>query len=192
MSSETALADSDEALMLAYGQGDASAFDVLYGRHKDAVYRYFLRQQYSSAQSQDSSIAEELSHDCWLKIIKHRQSYQVTAKFTTWLFTIAKHTAMDYYQKKHLQLVEAGMDGEQFVDNADSLANANAQQQLQQALQASIALLPVEQRQIFLLKQEAQFSLQEIADITQENKEKVKSSWRYAIDKLRRSLQDYV
>lgn len=184
-------AESDEALMLAYGQGDASAFDCLYSRHKDAVYRYFLRQQYSHSASQGSGVAEELSHDCWLKIIGHRKNYQVTAKFTTWLFTIAKHTAMDYYQKKHLQLVDPDCYQQASPDFNDK-HDVKSQEQLQHALKNSIAQLPVAQRQVFLLKQEANFSLDEIAEITQENKEKVKSSWRYAIQKLRRGLQEYV
>ena len=184
--------DSDEALMLAYASNQAGAFDVLYARHKDAVYRFFLRQH--GANAQDNSVAEELCHDCWMKIIKHRHNYQHSAKFTTWLYTIARHTAMDFYQKKHLHLVETGhnLDDEEGQQGHVTLSDGTEQQRLQQALQQAIALLPLEQRQIFLLKQEGDFTLDEIADITQEKKEKVKSSWRYALQKLRKGLGDYV
>ncbi|NRB38036.1 MAG: sigma-70 family RNA polymerase sigma factor [Pseudomonadales bacterium] len=195
MPDDIALAQQgDEALMLAYAANNTAAFDVLYARHKDAVFRYFLRQQYSQAHAQDVSTAEELCHDCWLKIIHHRSTYQTTAKFTTWLFTIARHTAIDYFKKKHLQMVETGheMDEKLNPSQQDDEPNAKEQDQLRQALKTSIALLPVQQRQIFLLKQEGGFSLDDIALMTQQNKEKVKSSWRYALQKLRKGLFDYV
>ena len=78
---DVSLQITDERLMLAYGQGQAMAFDKLYQRHKVAVFRYFLRQNISQA------IAEELSHDTWLKIINARESYVVSALFKTYLFT---------------------------------------------------------------------------------------------------------
>ena len=60
------------------------------------------------------------------------------------------------------------------------------------AIKQAIANLPMAQRETFLLKQESGFTIEEIAEITQQNKEKVKSSWRYAVKKLRAGLQAYV
>ena len=76
---------TDEALMLAYAQGDSQAFERLYDRHRLAVYRFFARQ------SLPTSVAEELSHDVWLKIIAARTRYTDTALFKTFLFSIARN-----------------------------------------------------------------------------------------------------
>ena len=77
---------SDESLMLRYADGDAHAFETLYGRHKDALYRFVRRQ------CGDPDIAFELAHDIWLKLIAARRRYRPTAVFTTYLFT-ARATA---------------------------------------------------------------------------------------------------
>ena len=70
---------ADEQLMLSYGQGDVQAFTQLYLRHKNSLYRYFLRQ------CANPQVAEELYQEVWNKLIKARSQYQVSAKFTTWL-----------------------------------------------------------------------------------------------------------
>ena len=70
---------SDEALMLAYRDGDAAAFEALYRRWRSRLYRTLLRQCGNAAQ------ADELFQDVWLKVVNARKGYQVAAKFSTWL-----------------------------------------------------------------------------------------------------------
>ena len=213
---ETSQQQADEALMLAYAKGDASSFDLLYGRHKMKVYQFFVRQNFPVA------VAEELCHDTWLKIINARQGYDVRAKFTTYLFTVARRIAIDYSQKKSSQLEKTltdqaiteqeitknGIDeklmnqpgrtcgadgiGGTSGNNASELSYSNEQLTLRLALKQQIANLPFEQREVFLLKQESGFSIEEISEIIDQNKEKVKSRWRYAVQKLRKGLSYYV
>lgn len=179
---------SDEKLMLAFSQGDASAFEQLYSRHKVVIYRFFIRQNLTVA------VAEELSHDTWLKIINAKKSYQVSAKFTTYLFTIARRLASDFQQKKsnvcEVNTDESELSSLAIVQNNES--KTVTQQNLAKALKQQISQLPFEQREVFLLKQEAGFSIEDIAIITSENKEKVKSRWRYALKKMREGLSFYV
>lgn len=174
--------------MLAYAQGDASAFDQLYVKHKVVVYRFFVRQNIPLA------VAEELAHDTWLKIINSRVSYSVSAKFTTYLFTIARRLIVDYQQKKSTQNEILSEDDEQpqLETESNKISEHHKQQTLSVALKHQIALLPFDQREVFLLKQEAGFSIEDIANITQQNKEKVKSCWRYALQKMRKGLSFYV
>lgn len=177
--------------MLSYANGNASAFELLYHRHKRVVFRFFVRQNLTK------TVAEELAHDTWLKIINARQSYVVTAKFTTYLFTVARRLAIDYQQKKsHLCEVSTADDEvyaqEAMQSNADDEQTAPDKKRLSIALKQQISLLPFEQREVFLLKQEAGFSIDDIATITQQNKEKVKSCWRYALKKMRKGLSFYV
>ena len=185
----TSQQESDETLMIAYAKGDASAFDQLYGRHKVIIYRFFLRQNLPVA------VAEELCHDTWLKIINSRDNYQASALFTTYLFTIARRLMIDFQQKKSTQC-EQSFDSAQDEILSDELVSdtpeTTTQAKLSVALKRNITLLPFDQREVFLLKQESGFSIQEISVITQQDKEKVKSSWRYALQKLRKGLENYV
>ncbi len=84
--------DSDEDLMLAYGAGEAGAFDKLYARHKGGVYRYILRQ------CRNAGIADELFQDVWMNAIRVRASYAPTAKFTTWIYTLAHNRLVDHWR----------------------------------------------------------------------------------------------
>ncbi len=179
---------SDEALMLAYGNGNAVAFERLYQKHKVAVYRFFVRQNLPL------TVADELTHDTWLKLINARESYKVSAKFTTYLFTIARRLAIDYQNKKSSRCEVSNEDN--VLAHRASEQGTPAQKEvnsvLSKALKVQISQLPFEQREVFLLKQEGGFSLDEIAQITDENKEKIKSRWRYALKKLREGLSFYV
>lgn len=200
---------TDEALMLAYGKGQASAFDSLYQRHKQVVFRFFVKQGLSLA------IAEELCHDTWLKLINAREKYQQQALFRTYLFTIARNTLIDHYKKKSTQNevnyennnsdndsgFNESSDDSNDQGNHDDLATnittspvceQQQKEQLHIALSLNIAALPLEQREVFLLKQESGFSIEQIAQITAQHQEKVKSSWRYALKRLRKGLQHYV
>lgn len=189
----------DQTLMLAYAKGDAAAFDLLYARHKVAVYRFFIRQNLPVA------VAEELCQDTWFKLINNRASYQANALFTTYLFTIARRIAIDHAQKKsvlfekqhsedslsNVESNESNTTQQIMENNQSSQLDATANQALATALKQQIAALPYDQREVFLLKQEAGFSIDDIARITFQNKEKVKSCWRYALQKLRKGLSFY-
>src|SRR4051794_27160199 len=83
---------SDEQLMLAYGAGDAAAFEELYARHEGALYRFVRRLLGASLAAQ----ADEVFQDTWLRIIAARATFQPQgAAWRTWAFTIAHNAAMD-------------------------------------------------------------------------------------------------
>jgi len=87
---------SDEELMLAFAQQDQSAFEQLYARHKDALYRYFLRHL------SNESTCQELYQDLWMKVIKSKENYKPTAKFKTWVYTLAHNRMVDWYRRNNL------------------------------------------------------------------------------------------
>ena len=82
----------DEQLMLAYRDGDAGAFETLYARHRGALYRFVLRS------INDRGIAEELFQEAWIRVIEARERYAPSAKFTTWLYTIAHNLLVDHWR----------------------------------------------------------------------------------------------
>ncbi len=101
---------SDEELMLGYRDGDAGAFDALYGRHKGGVYRYLLRQCRAAA------VAEELFQDVWMNLVRARAGYTVQAKFTTYLYRLAHNRLIDHYRKhSHVTVVAFEEEGEEAV-----------------------------------------------------------------------------
>ncbi len=175
--------DKDAQLMLAYSRGDASAFETLYRKHKDALYRFFLRQCGNQA------LAEELYQEVWMRVIKARETYTRKAKFTTWLYHIAHNLLVDFYRKP-LEQVDEAVDAESIPANAsnDPDVMLGAQEKIER-FRVQLKNLPREQSEVFLLKEEAGLSLEEIAQTTGESFETVKSRLRYAVNKLRQSLE---
>lgn len=179
-------AASDENLMLAYRAGDAGAFDELYARHRGAVFRYLRRQTSAPA------VAEELFQDVWLRLIDARASYEPRAKFTTWLFTIAHNRLMDHFRSAARASLRSYDEGAESLDDPpapdprpdESLERRQAAMRLLAALDT----LPAAQREAFLLQQEGELTLEEIAAVTGTPRETVKSRLRYAVAKLRAQL----
>src|SRR5581483_459483 len=106
-SDDASAASSDQSLMLAYRAGDAAAFDVLYARHKGGVYRYLLRH------CSNAGTADELFQDVWMSVIRVRESYEPTAKFTTWLYRIAHNRVIDHWRAQGIAEQLAGDGGDE-------------------------------------------------------------------------------
>jgi RNA polymerase sigma-70 factor, ECF subfamily len=178
---------SDEELMSGYRDGDAGAFDVLYGRHKGGVYRYLLRQ------CRDAAVAEELFQDVWMNLIRARLGYTVQAKFTTYLYRLAHNRMIDHYRRqRHAAVALDEEDCEALENIADPGADPpeaayDIKRQAGQLLRL-IAELPEAQREAFLLQQEGGMSVEEIAEATGVTRETAKSRLRYALAKLRHGM----
>jgi RNA polymerase sigma-70 factor (ECF subfamily) len=184
---------TDEALMQAYGRGDMCAFEVLYARHKGPTYRYFLRHANGHA-----ATADELHQDLWLKVIGARERYETQARFTTWLYTLARHRWVDHWRSRD-GIVLASLEDEAAVaqsetsasdDGADDPLLATIDEQARCRLVAALAGIPPLQRDAFLLHVEGGLSLDEIARLTSTTGETVKSRLRYAYRRLRATLED--
>ena len=187
-------ADSDEALMLRFAGGEVSAFEELYRRHELKVWRYLQRNL------GDRAVTDELMQEVWFTVARTARSYQPSARFTTWLLTLAHNRLVDALRARrpHLRLVTVGdgTDGfgsvEQLV--ADSHDEPSEQAQSQEhaaALLAAIEQLPAEQRQAFLLHAEGELTVKEIACVTNTTFETARSRLRYARSRLRRLLREH-
>ena len=179
---------SDEALMERYRDGDAGSFDAIYGRHKGGLFRYMLRQ------CGNRGVVEELFQEVWMNLIRARESYTVQAKFSTYLYRLAHNRLIDHYRTQ-MGGVPASFDdddGPALESIAggrgdDPAVAADARQQAGRLLQL-IHALPEAQREAFLLQQESDMSVEEIAQATGVNRETAKSRLRYAIAKLRQGM----
>jgi RNA polymerase sigma factor (sigma-70 family) len=186
--------DTDEALMLRFAAGEAQAFEELYRRHELRVWRYLQRNLSNRA------ISDELMQDVWFSVARAASRYRPSARFTTWLLTLAHNRLVDALRAtrhhERLSAVAAGADALSLVEQlpADSRAEPPELAQSQQhaaAVFAAIAQLPPEQRQAFLLHAEGELTLEEIARVTSTSFETAKSRLRYARSKLRQLLQEY-
>jgi RNA polymerase sigma-70 factor (ECF subfamily) len=180
---------TDEALMLAYRDGNAAAFEALYGRWRGRLYRYLAHQARLEA--------DELFQDVWMRVIGARTGYEPTAKFSTWLFRIAHNRLIDHYRAQGRRIVDCPDDPED-----DPVAEAPApeterpeamlaRRQKAGAILEALAALPEAQRETFLLAEEGGLSLEEIARTTGVGRETAKSRLRYALARLRQALNEY-
>lgn len=181
---------ADEALMSRYRDGDAGAFETLYQRHRGGLFRFILRQ------CGEQAVAEELFQDVWLRVIKARASYEVKARFTTWLYQVARNRVIDHYRHQSLRVVEdsdTGSDGaaEPAAPVYEQPDRCTESAQSMDRLLALIVRLPPDQREAFLLREEAGMSIDEIAECTGVPPETAKSRLRYAVNKLRAGLSEY-
>lgn len=177
--------------MLKYRNNDASAFESLYQRHKGSLYRYILRQCGNEA------IAEELFHDVWIKLINARGRYEVKSRFTTWLYKMAHNRIIDHFRRQNTSYSKHHPDDDASIDTLAILPQeqpeqlAELRQQSNKILQ-TLETLPLAQREVFLLKEEAGKTLQQIAEISGVSVETAKSRLRYAISKLRQAVREQV
>ena len=187
--------ETDENLMIRFGRGEAAAFEFLYQRHESRVFRYLLRNVKNEA------AANDLMQEVWFAVVRGAANYRPTAKFTTWLFTIAHNRTVDLIRKNRgLQSLDAGdeadSEGSSLMERLaidrklEPLSQVQSQDEAAALLNA-VAQLPAEQRSAFLLQAEGELSVEEIADATGSNFETVKSRLRYARAKLRQLLWEY-
>jgi RNA polymerase sigma-70 factor (ECF subfamily) len=176
----------DSALMLRYRDGDVAAFEVLYGRHKDAVFRYLLR----LCQHRDT--AEDVFQDAWGKIVKARDSYRPTAKFSTFLYRVAHNCFIDHIRRNKRHTQTAAVEPDSQPDPADLPEVETERSLARRRLEVALQELPEEQRDVFLLSEEAGLSLDQIASVTDSNRETAKSRLRYAVNKLRAAIDEPV
>ncbi len=183
----------DEDLMLAWQAGDAAAFETLYRRYRGSLYRFLVRQAGAE------SVGEELYQDVWMTLVRRRDHWTPTASLKTYLYRIAHSRLVDHYRHKgrHSHPLDVSIDADGAPEVADACETSGADVASGRADVAAAVLrcldtLPPAQREAFLLKEESELGLAEIAAATGAEPETVKSRVRYAIAKLRRCLEGWL
>jgi RNA polymerase sigma-70 factor (ECF subfamily) len=177
----------DGQLMLAYAAGDLRAFELLYARHRAALYRYLLRQ------ARDTETANDLFQEVWSRVIDHRARYEPRAKFRTFLFTLAHNCFIDHCRRSKARPVGGSIEE---AEAAELLAAPDSarpdlaaeRHEWSQRFRAALATLPADQRDAFLLHEESNLSVEEIAAVMGVGAETAKSRLRYAMNKLKQLL----
>lgn len=195
----------DDTLMQAYVAGQGTAFELLYQRHADALYRFVRRLLGQALAAQ----ADEAFQDTWMKIIAARTSFVPgAARWKTWAFAVAHNTCMDRLRASGREVALGAMDdtacpvdtsadpldwlqaaqGHSSPSSEDTAHWRAAGQQLLQCLEQ----LPPAQRVVFLMHHEDDCSVPELASALQIAAEAAKSRLRYAMAKLRACMGAYL
>ena len=189
---------ADEDLMVRYASGDVAAFEVLLERHRAPVFNFALR----SCRRKD--VAEELLQEIFLRVVKQAGGYKRKAKFTTWLYTIARNLCIDHarrmtHRREGSLDVSAGSDSDEggtplvslVPDRGPGPERQIVDRQFSGALYEALDELPDEQREVFLMREKQNLKFREIAQIVGVPENTVKSRMRYALEFLRLRLQDH-
>jgi len=188
----------DERLMRAYAdEGDTEAFELLVDRHERPVFNFIL-QRCGTRQE-----AEELLQETFLRVVRSADTYEAEAKFTTWLYTIARNLCIDrarrnegYTEVSLDNPVGDEEDGETYVDRlADEDANSASvdhdRKRFRHEIEEALEELPEKQRDVFVLREFSGLKYREIAEVVDAAVPTVKSRMRYALESLRGHLAEY-
>ncbi len=188
---------TDEALMAAYQKGDVAAFAELVARHEKRLWN-FVRRFVA-----DSATAEDLLQEVFLRVVRSAAEWQPSAKFSTWLYTVARNLCTDNARRGAFrksdsldQTPGASRDesGSHRIDNVVSpggnAEKAAMNREIANRVDQAVAALPLEQREVFLMREVMDMSFAEIATATKTSEPTVKSRMRYALERLRGALEE--
>ncbi len=176
---------SDAELITEYRQGDERAFTLLVERYLLSVYRFLFHLSRSAA------IADDLTQETFVKVWRHLSRFQTTKSFQTWVFSIARNTAIDFFRKKQ-PIVFSQLEDEEreYFENTiqderplptEILDRQVDAEELQNALQT----ISPPAKAVVLMHDLEDMTFQAIADATNESMNTVKSRYRRALLRLR-------
>jgi RNA polymerase sigma-70 factor (ECF subfamily) len=186
--------DLDAQLMLRVKDGDEQSFGVLLEKHRSPVIHFVYRMV------QDRAVAEELSQEVFLRVYRSRGTYEPTARFTTWLFRIATHLALNWLrdgrnERGHQRLdapMKSEKDGDmparEVSDRKPSAEQRMVYETRLQEVRGAIALLPEKQRAAVLMHKYEEMEYSQIANVLECSESAVKSLLFRAYETLRARL----
>jgi RNA polymerase sigma-70 factor, ECF subfamily len=182
--------DPDADLMLRVRDGDEESFRVLLDKHRNALVHFLYRMV------QEQPVSEELAQEVFLRIYRSRASYQPTARFTTWMFRIASHLALNWLRdEKHERSQErldddraGGMPVREFPDQRLSVEQRLLDRVRLQEVRDAIAALPERQRAAVLMHKYQEMEYSQIASVLEISEVAVKSLLFRAYETLRARL----
>jgi RNA polymerase sigma-70 factor (ECF subfamily) len=189
-------ADPDAALMLRVKRGDRAAFAELVGKYRQPVFNFICRTLRDEAESED------LAQNVFLQVYKSRQRYQQTAKFSTWLFTIARNLCLNEIRRRSRHPAESLEENQtdhedqplrQYEDKKTPLpADEVLHGELADKIEAALAALPENQRTALLLCRQDELSYEEIAAILDCSLSATKSLIHRGRETLKEKLKAYL
>lgn len=169
---------TDEMIMEAVKNGDLQQAALLFDRYHKRIFNFLARM------TMDRDVAEDLTQNVFLRMIRYRSSYREGAKFQSWIYQMARNGFSDYYQenkKKHSTHVDVEKIGDRIAENTGN----EEQDQREQLLHRSLAMLEEEQRELLVLTRFEHMKYEEVAAIMETTVANIKVRVHRAIAKLR-------
>ena len=188
--------DGDAELMLRVKRGDMAAFESLVDKYKQPVINLVYRTLHDFAE------AEDLAQNVFVQVFKSAHRYEVSAKFSTWLFTIARNLCLNELRRRSrhpANSLDAHPPGEeenpsrQIEDvRAPSAPETLLQGELEEKIQLALDALPENQRIALLLCRQDELSYEEIGSILGCSLSATKSLIHRARETLKQKLKPYL
>jgi RNA polymerase sigma-70 factor (ECF subfamily) len=189
MAGAVAALDYDAELMLRVKDGDGASFALLLDKHRSSVVHFLYRM------IQNQAVAEELAQEVFLRVYRSRATYEATAKFTTWLFRIATHLALNSlrdgkHERTHERLDDdsSELPVRQVSDTRPSVEQSMVYQAKLAEIRRAIAMLPEKQRAAVLMHKYEEMEYTQIAKVLNCSESAVKSLLFRAYETLRARL----
>jgi len=189
MGGAAAALDLDAELMLRVKEGDGASFGVLLEKHRSPVVHFLYRMV------QNHAVAEELAQEVFLRVYRSRGTYEPTAKFTTWLFRIATHLALNSLRDRKYDRLQDRLDDDsgemparQLSDRRPTVEQAMVYEARMEEIRAAIAMLPEKQRAAVLMHKYQEMEYSQIATVFNCSESAVKSLLFRAYESLRARL----
>lgn len=184
--------ERDAELMLRVREGDDTSFALLLERHRSPVVHFLFRMV------QNRAVSEELAQEVFLRVYRSRATYEPTAKFTTWLFRIATHLALNSIrdgkkEKNQESLSEETPDGSerQVADRHQTIEQSLVYQVKLREVRKAIDALPAKQRAAVMMHKYQELDYSQIAKALHCSESAVKSLLFRAYETLRARLSHF-
>jgi RNA polymerase sigma-70 factor (ECF subfamily) len=187
---------SDAEIMLRVKTGDQSAFEYLVQKYRRPMVSFMYRM------ARNSAIAEDLAQEVFLRVYRSRETYEASAKFSTWLYRIATNLAVNHARDTRHERPEVQVSLDEPDDDTGTTlelpdASLNAEQQLVRrerllAIRRKIEALPEQQRLAVIMHKYQQMDYKQIADVLKKSESATKSLLFRAYETLREQLKEFV
>ena len=189
MGAAVAALDYDAELMLRVKDGDGASFGVLLEKHRSSVIHFLFRMV------QNQAVAEELAQEVFLRVYRSRTTYEPTAKFTTWLFRIATHLALNSLRDGKNERSQERLDdnpedlpAKQVSDKHPTIEATMVYQARLDEVRKAVGALPEKQRAAVLMHKYEEMEYSQIAKVLNCSESAVKSLLFRAYETLRARL----
>ncbi len=187
---------SDAEIMLKAKAGDQAAFDYLVQKYRRPMVSFMYRM------ARNSAAAEDLAQEVFLRVYRSRESYEASAKFTTWLYRIATNLAVNHardtrHERPEVQVSIDEPDEESGTTLEVPDRSLNAEQSMvvrerMMAIRSRVEALPEQQKLAVIMHKYQQMDYKQIADVLKKSESATKSLLFRAYETLREQLKEFV
>jgi RNA polymerase sigma-70 factor (ECF subfamily) len=188
--------ESDAEIMLRAKVGDQAAFEYLVQKYRRPMVSFMFRM------ARNSAVAEDLAQEVFLRVYRSRESYEASAKFTTWLYRIATNLAVNHARDTRHERPEVQVSIDEPDDDTGTTLeipdrHMNAEQSMvvrerMMAIRSKVEALPEQQKLAVIMHKYQQMDYKQIADVLKKSESATKSLLFRAYETLREQLKEFI